>query len=95
MDVFDQLGEAIKERRIITFRYAGTDFCIRPYLIKAMDVSDLALGGKTEFGVWREFAMHEIAALNVTDATFHRCSDFDPKSTDVSPSVPEPIELGP
>ena len=94
MDVTDQLGEAIKERRIITFRYAGTDFCIRPYLIKVMDVGDLALGGKTEFGVWREFAVHEIAALSVTDTMFQRCSDYNPKGTEVARSVPKAIELG-
>ncbi|HTO60358.1 MAG TPA: WYL domain-containing protein [Bradyrhizobium sp.] len=90
MDVTDQLGDAIKERRIITFRYAGTDFRIRPYRIKEMDAGDLALGGKTEFGEWREFAVHKIAALKVTDATFKSDSDYDSKSTE----PPQSVDLG-
>jgi hypothetical protein len=60
MDLTNQLGDAIKERRIITLRYAGTDFRIRPCLIKEMGCGDLALAGKTKFGEWREFAPHEI-----------------------------------
>jgi len=79
MDLADQLGVAISERRIITFRYAGTDFRVHPYLIRETDTGDLALGGTTEFGGWREFSLHEITPPKVVDPAFQPRSDYDSK----------------